>query len=65
MTSKLRLLKVIVQPVYVMDDGETLTEYVVQPATVPAVAWPQWAVEDFPKAQAAMQAQADAAGKVG
>lgn len=40
---RVRLLKVIVQPVVVVDDGETLLEQEVRPVVVPAAAW-----EDFP-----------------
>lgn len=36
---KLRLVKVIVQPILVLDDGKTLTEQTVQPITVPAAEW--------------------------
>lgn len=36
---KLRLLKVIVQPVFVLDDGDALTEQVAEPFTVNAGAW--------------------------
>jgi hypothetical protein len=39
---KARLLKVIVQPIIVMDDGETLTEQVCQALTVPAKDWPDF-----------------------
>ena len=39
--NRLRLLKVIVQPVFVVDDGE-LTEKTVQPVTVPAKEWPEY-----------------------
>lgn len=43
---QLRLLKVVVQPVYVLDDGETLTEQPAQPATIPAKDWPSFAKKD-------------------
>lgn len=43
MTRRLRLLKVIVQPVFVVDDGETLVERIAEPVVVPAEEWP-----DFP-----------------
>jgi hypothetical protein len=35
----IRLLKVIVQPVYVSDDGDNLTEIPVQPVTLTAAMW--------------------------
>jgi hypothetical protein len=46
---KVRLLKVVVQPVFVLDDGETLVE-VEHPATViPAAEWPTYSSERFPR----------------
>lgn len=42
---RLRLLKVIVQPVFVLDDGETLTEQVADPFTVTAAGWREFADE--------------------
>lgn len=44
---KLRLLKVIVQPVFVLDDGETLTEQAGQPVEVSAADWPTFANGPF------------------
>lgn len=44
---RLRLLKVIVQPVFVVDDGETLTEQPAQPVIVPAAEWPGYAAGRF------------------
>lgn len=47
----LRLLKVLVQPVFVLDDGESLVEHAVPPVVVTAADWPTYAtttfVEDF------------------
>lgn len=40
---KLRLLKVVVQPFFAIDDGEALTEQASEPITVPASEW-----EGFP-----------------
>jgi hypothetical protein len=40
---RLRLVKVVVQAHYVLDDGETLTEQVAEPIAVAAAEWP-----DFP-----------------
>jgi hypothetical protein len=37
--TRVRLLKVMVQPVVVIDDGDTLTEHVVAPVVVPAAEW--------------------------
>ena len=44
---RLRLLKVIVQPVFVIDDGEMLTEHVAQPMTVSAGDWRDYATGPF------------------
>lgn len=50
---RLRLVKVIVQPVFAIDDGEDLTEMVADPIPVAAAAWP-----DFPERfEAERQAQ--------
>lgn len=43
MSKKLRLLKVVVQPFFAVDDGESLEEQTSQPITVPASEW-----TDFP-----------------
>jgi hypothetical protein len=57
---KARLLKVIVQPVFVLDDGEELTE-VQHPATViPAAEWPTYSNERFPREVAEWQKKLDA-----
>lgn len=40
MAQKIRLLKVITQGVFVVDDGETLTEVTAQPVEVSASEWP-------------------------
>lgn len=39
---KVRLVKVIVQPILVVDDGENLSEQTVQPIHVPAAEWPTY-----------------------
>ena len=39
---RLRLVKVVVHPILVVDDGETLTEFRNQPSEVPAAQWPQF-----------------------
>lgn len=57
--STLRLLKVIVQPVFVVDDGESLSEQVAQPIEVKPADWPTYATTAFPSAVAALQAQMD------
>lgn len=37
---KLRLIKVIVHPIFVVDDGENLTEFENGPSEIPAADWP-------------------------
>lgn len=44
---KLRLLKVIVQPVFVLDDGEGLVEQIAQPVSVNPLDWPGYATGPF------------------
>lgn len=57
---KVRLLKVVVQPVFVLDDGEELTE-MQHPATViPAAEWPTYSSERFPREVAEWQEKLDA-----
>lgn len=58
--SKLRLLKVIVQPVFVVDDGESLREEPIQPVTVSPADWPTFATTTFIEGMATLQAQLDA-----
>ncbi len=57
--SKLRLLKVIVQPVFAVDDGETLTETPAEPVVVKAEDWPTYPTTQFIDALNALQAQLD------
>ena len=52
-----RLLKVIVQPVFVIDDGETIEEYPHQQVVVSAAAWPQYSSVQFPAEVAAWEKQ--------
>jgi hypothetical protein len=47
-TPRLRLVKVVVQAHFVLDDGEFLTEQVANPVEVPAAQWPTYATEQFP-----------------
>jgi hypothetical protein len=57
--SKLRLVKVAVQPFFVLDDGESITE-VEHPATmIPASEWPTYSSERFPREVQAWQATLD------
>ncbi len=57
--SKLRLLKVIVQPVFAVDDGETLTETPAEPVVVKPEDWPTYPTTQFIEAFSALQAQLD------
>jgi hypothetical protein len=58
--TRIRLLKVIVQPVFVVDDGERLIEQVAEPVTVNPTDWPTFATTTFVEGMAALQAQLDA-----
>lgn len=44
---RLRLLKVVVQPIFVIDDGETLTEHAAEPVIVSPKDWPTFATTTF------------------
>lgn len=57
----LRLLKVIVQPIFILDDGATLTEQVVQAIVVPAAEWDAYPAK-FAADVAALQKQLEAGG---
>jgi hypothetical protein len=58
--TRIRLLKVVVQPVFVVDDGEQLVEQVAEPVTVSPADWPTFATTTFVDGMAALQAQLDA-----
>lgn len=38
--NRLRLVAYVIQPQFMVDDGETLTPLPVQPLTIPAAEWP-------------------------
>jgi len=57
--TRIRLLKVIVQPVFVVDDGDELIEQVAEPVTVSPADWPTFATTTFVEGMAALQAQID------
>lgn len=57
---KLRLVKVIVQPVFVLDDGENVTEIEHAPVAIPAAEWSTYSSERFPAEVATWQAAIDA-----
>jgi hypothetical protein len=56
---QIRLVKVIVQPVFVLDDGEHIIEIEHQPTMIPAVEWPTYSSERFPREVKEWQAQLD------
>ena len=59
---RLRLLKAVVQLVFVEDDGHTLTERVTDPVVVPAHLWPTWAAEEYPALLEQLQDDLDGGG---
>jgi hypothetical protein len=59
--STLRLLKVIVQPVFAIDDGDTLTETSAEPIVVSPSDWPTYATTRFIEACDKLQAELDEA----
>jgi hypothetical protein len=60
MSRRLRLVKVLVQPVFVLDDGENVEEIEHGAIAIPAAEWPAYSGERFPAEVAAWQAQLDA-----
>lgn len=56
----LRLVKVFVQPVLMLDDGDSLTEIAHPTLVVPAADWPAYSGDTFPKEVAAWQERLDA-----
>jgi hypothetical protein len=60
MSAKLRLVKVAVQPFFVLDDGESITEIEHPAVVIPASEWPTYSGERFPREIGAWQAQLDA-----
>jgi len=56
---KIRLVKVIVQPVFMLDDGTNLTEIEHAATAIPAEEWPTYSSERFPQELAAWQARID------
>jgi hypothetical protein len=61
--TKLRLVKVIVQPVFVVDDGESLVEQIAQPVNVPAAEWPTFATGRFLDGFDALRRQVEGNGQ--
>lgn len=56
---RLRLIKVIVQPVFVLDDGENITELEHPAVAIPASDWPTYSSERFSAEVKAWQEQLD------
>lgn len=57
--AKLRLLKIIVQAVFVVDDGDSLVEQPAQPVEVPAAEWPTFATGRFAEGVEQLRAQVE------
>lgn len=57
---KISLLKVIVQPVFVLVDGENVTELEHPAVAIPAAEWPSYSGERFPAEVKAWQKELDA-----
>lgn len=62
MSPKLALRRVIVQPEFVLIDGDTVTDVEHPPIAIPAAEWPTYSSERFPAEVAAWQAEIEAAG---
>lgn len=60
MSKRIRLVKVAVQPFFVLDDGENITEIEHGATVIPANEWPAYSSERFPAEVKAWQAQLDA-----
>jgi hypothetical protein len=60
MSTKLRLVKVAVQPYFVLDDDATITEIGHPAVLIPASEWPAYSGERFPREVAEWQARLDA-----
>lgn len=65
MKPTLRLVKVIVQPIIVLDDGQTLTEVEQPPVTIPADEWPTYSSERFPRELADWQSRLSGSNSAG
>jgi hypothetical protein len=58
--SKIRLVKVLVQPVFLIDHGDSIEEVEHPAVAIPASEWPTYSSERFPAEVEAWQAQLDA-----
>jgi hypothetical protein len=56
-TPRLRLVKVVTQATFVLDDGESLVEQVANPVTVNANEWPTYATGRFQEQVTALEAE--------
>jgi hypothetical protein len=54
---RLRLVKVVTQATFVLDDGESLVEQVANPVTVNASEWPTYATGRFQEQVEALEAE--------
>ena len=61
MSPKLALRRVLVQPEFVLIDGDTVTDVEHPTVAIPAAEWPTYSSERFPAEVAAWQEQLDAA----
>jgi hypothetical protein len=61
--NRLRLLKVIVQPIFAIDDGDTLTETSAEPVVVRPEDWPNYPTTQFLDALNELQVQLDVGAK--
>lgn len=64
MGKRLRLIHVVAQPVFVLDDGENLTPVEHGAVTIPAAEWPTYSGERFPREVAEWEKQLNAEGSV-
>ena len=64
-TPKLRLLKVVVQPVFAVDDGHSLTERAAEPVVVPASEWADYPTTGFAEAMRSLQEELDRGAGLG
>lgn len=59
---RVRLVKVIVQPVFVLDDGEQISELEHPAVAIPAAEWPTYSGERFPREVEAWERQLNESG---
>jgi hypothetical protein len=57
---KIRLVKVVVQPVLMLDEDGELTEIEHPPVVIPAAEWPTYSSDRFPREIMEWQARLDA-----